>query len=239
MRAAIIQFIIAAVLFAAGSAAWTEARTARRIADAYQRFATLRYDIDDRIGESASLLDRVPLPLPTLNADVRRHRTTVAYWRGDYGPLTSPMDPALQQAAAADPTLMLVRTNASFREAITRLGDTAIIEKLDGIITNYGDVLRADPTNADASFNYEYVVKFRDRLAKLRPRDRTPKNVFKPELYETIQSVDLPVGPTIYGKPGGPPPEIPGNSFKTIAPMPYDEREETDPGKGAAPRRRG
>ena len=181
----------------------------------------------------------MPLPIQTLGTDVRRHRTLVNYWRGDYAPLTAPMTAADQQAAAVDPSLMLIRTNASYREAITRLGDTAILEKLDGIITSYGDVLRADPTREEASFNYEYVVKFRDKVAKLRPRDRTPKNIFKPDEHELIQSVDLPVGPTIYGKPGGPPPEIPGSSFKTIAPMPYDEREETDPGKGAAPRRRG
>ncbi|MGE3512946.1 MAG: hypothetical protein AB7N65_29135, partial [Vicinamibacterales bacterium] len=102
----------------------------------------------------------------------------------------------------------------------------------------YADVLRADPGRADASFNYEYVARFRDRLAKLRPRDRTPKNLFKAD-DPVIESVDLPTGPTMYGRPGGPPPEIPGNQFKTIAPMPYDEREETDPGRGATPRRRG
>ena len=99
----IIQFVIAAVLFAAGAAAWNEARTARRVADAYQRFATLRYDVDDRIGETASLLDRVPLPIQTLGTDVRRHRTLVNYWRGDYAPLTAPMTAADQQAAAVDP----------------------------------------------------------------------------------------------------------------------------------------
>ncbi|MGE3508583.1 MAG: hypothetical protein AB7N65_06825, partial [Vicinamibacterales bacterium] len=238
MKSVIVQFIIAAVLFAAGAATWSEARTARRVADAYQRFATLRYDVDDRIGETASMLDRVPLPLETLGSDVRRHRATVAYWRSEYGSLTSPLETLDQQAVAADPRLMMVRANASYRTSLTRLDDTAILERLDGVINAYADVLRADPGRADASFNYEYVVRFRDRLAKLRPRDRTPKNLFKAD-DPVIESVDLPTGPTMYGRPGGPPPEIPGNQFKTIAPMPYDERVETDPGRGATPRRRG
>ena len=71
----------------------------------------------------------------------------------------------------------------------------------------------------------------------MRPRDRVTRG--RPSSEPEILSVDLPSGPTIYGRPGGPPPEIPGNQFKTLAPMPYDEREETDPGRGAAPRRGG
>lgn len=239
MKAVIVQFIIAALLFAGGSALWSEARTARRVADAYTRFATLRYDVDDRIGETASLLDRLPLPLQTLGTDVRRHRTTVQYWRSELGPLTAPLEAAQQQQVSLDSSLMLIRANASYRSALSRLGDTAILERMDGIINAYGDVLRADPTLVDASFNYEFAVRVRDRLAKMRPRDRTPKSLFKEDGSVVIDSVDLPTGPTIYGRPGGPPPEIPGNQFKTIAPMPYDEREETDPGRGASPRRRG
>ena len=132
---------------------------------------------------------------------------------------------------------MFTRANASFRTSMGRLGDTAILERLDGIINAYADVLRTDATAADASFNYEYIVRFRDKLAKMRPRDRASKGAPKNE--DEMPSIDLPAGPTIYGRPGGPPPEIPGNQFKTLAPMPYDEREETDPGRGAAPRRRG
>jgi hypothetical protein len=229
------RLIIAVLLFAGGAVCWAEAKVARRVADAYRRFATLHYDTDDRIGDARSVLDRLPLPIETIGTEVQRHRTAVAYWRGEYGVLTAPVDAA--DVSAADPALMLTRTNAAFRSSMGRLADTAILERLDGIINAYADVLRTDPAAADASFNYEYVVKFRDKLAKMRPRDRAAKGA--PKLDEEIPSFDLPSGPTIYGKPGGPPPDIPGGQFKTLAPMPYDEREETDPGRGAAPRRRG
>jgi hypothetical protein len=228
------RFIIAVLLFAGGAASWAEARVTRRVADAYRRFATLHYDADDRIGDARSALDRLPLPIETIGTEVQRHRTTVSYWRGEYGPLTAPVD---ADVAAADPSLMFTRANASFRTSMGRLGDAAILERLDGIINAYADVLRTDPGAADASFNYEYVVRFRDKLAKMRPRDRATKGAPKNE--DEMPSVDLPAGPTIYGRPGGPPPDIPGNQFKTLTPMPYDEREETDPGRGAAPRRRG
>src|SRR6185295_10307751 len=107
------RFIIAVLLFAGGAACLAEARVARRVADAYRRFATLHYDADDRIGDARSALDRLPLPIETLGSDVRRHRTTVSYWRGEYGPLTAPVDAA--DPATADPTLMFTRANASFR----------------------------------------------------------------------------------------------------------------------------
>jgi hypothetical protein len=238
MKSVVLEFIIAAVLFAGGAALWNEAKVARRVADAYQRFATLHYDVDDRIGDAKSALDRLPsLPMETMGTDVRRHRATVSYWRSEFGALTAPMEAAEQADVAADPTLMLIRANAAYRASLSRIGETAILERLDGIINAYADVLRSDSARTDASYNYEYVVRFRDRLAKMRPRDRVTKGLPKPE--DEIMSVDLPSGPTIYGHPGGPPPEIPGNQFKTLAPMPYDEREETDPGRGAAPRRRG
>lgn len=238
MKSVALRFLIAAVLFAAGAATWAEAQVARRVADAYQRFATMHYDVDDRIGDARSALDRLPLPLQTIGSDVRRHRATVSYWRSEYGALTAPLESAEQQLTAADPTLMLIRANAAYRASLTRLGETAILERLDGVINAYADVLRADPSRADASYNYEYVVRFRDRIAKMRPRDRATRGI-PPSTEPEIPSVDLPIGPTVYGRPGGPPPEIPGNQFKTIAPMPYDEREQTDPGRGAAPRRRG
>ena len=52
--------------------------------------------------------------------------------------------------------------------------------------------------------------------------------------------VDLPVGPTIHGRPGGPPESESMSDFKTVTPMRYDEREEQmDPGKGQKIQRKG
>jgi hypothetical protein len=235
MKTMIGRLLIAIVLFAGAAVSWSEAKVARRVADAYERLATLHYDRDDGIGQARSVLDRLPLPMETLGGDIQQHRTTVSYWRGEYGALSAPV--AVGDLSAGDPAVMMTRANASYRTTLDRLDDTAILERLDGIVEAYGEALRADPTSFDASYNYEYIVMFRDKLAKLRPRDRPIKGT--PKRDPEIESVDLPTGPTLYGRPGGPPPEIPGSEFKTIAPMPYDEREQTEPGKGATPRRRG
>ena len=74
MKPVIVRIVLAALLFGAAAAFWAEARVARRVANAYQRFATLRYDVDDRIGDPTSVLDRVPLPMETVGRSVRRHR---------------------------------------------------------------------------------------------------------------------------------------------------------------------
>ena len=99
-------------------------------------------------------------------------------------------------------------------------------------------MLRAAPEMADASFNYEYA-RASAIIAARRPEGQARAPGAAPPRRHPMPSADLPIGPTLHGRPGGPPPEIPGSDFKTIAPMPYDEREQTDPGEGATPERRG
>ena len=46
------------------------------------------------------------------------------------------------------------------------------VERLDTVIQAYAEVLRSDPGNADAAYNYEYAVRFRDSIARARPGAR-------------------------------------------------------------------
>jgi hypothetical protein len=140
---------------------------------------------------------------------------------------------------------MFVVANAAFRAAQQQAARAkqsadriAAVAVLDGVMQSYAEVLRVDPGHADAAYNFEYVIKFRDAVATGKPRARTAREAAE-ALQRVIPSADLPVGPTIHGKPGAPPPDIPGDQFKTIAPIPYEEREESEPGRGSAPRRRG
>jgi hypothetical protein len=247
MRTAATRLLIAAVLLVAGAAAWSEAALARRVADAHVRLATLHYDEADRIDEGTTALNRLPLPIVSLSDEIRRHRSRVAYWRArDLPPDSAPaaVTPlpgarggnVAETGEAADPDVMLIATNTAFRAAARQTADRIrAVERLDTVIQAYGEVLRADPGNADASYNYEYAVRVRDGIA----RGRAPARGRGATEPEPMPAVDLPAGPTIHGYPGGPPPEIPGDQFRTIAPMPYEEREESDPGRGPTPRRRG
>ena len=113
----------------------------------------------------------------------------------------------------------------------------SLLPILDTVIQQYAEVLRKDPTAADAAYNYEFVSKMRDSLAKA-PAKGSPKDK-KPEKAELV-SADLPTGPTVHGRPGAPPEGTPMSDFKTISPMRYDEREEQmDPGRGKEIKRKG
>jgi hypothetical protein len=248
MKTAMIRLLVAAVLFGGAVIFWSEAALARRVADAHVRLATLHYDEEDGIGEASTALNRLAVPIVSLDDDIRRHRAQVTYWRtradtAAQGAQPAPAAPLpgvrggnrAEGGEPTDPDLMFVATNTAFRAATRQTADrAAAVERLDTVIQAYAEVLRSDPGNADAAYNYEYAVRFRDSIARARPgaRGRRPAD-------EPGASVDLPAGPTIHGRPGGPPPDLPGDQFRTIAPMPYEEREESDPGRGPAPRRRG
>jgi hypothetical protein len=238
MRSVIGGFVVAVLLFAAAFVCWSEAQRTRSMAVARERLATVHYDVDDGMSDGPSIVERVPLPVSTLGADIGRYRATVAYWQARYRDLVGRLPSAGGNVeTTTDVTILLLAANASFRTAQADTSNrAATIDRLDRVIQAYADVLRVDPASSDASFNYEYVARFRDSFARARPARRTDKPEAKP-VVDT--SPDLPVGPTIHGRPGGPPPDIPMDQFRTITPMRFEEREESEPGQGATRRRKG
>jgi hypothetical protein len=247
MRALIPRLLVAVILFALAGLAWREAALARRVASAHSRLATLHFDAEDGIAESESPLSRLAVPMMSLDDEIREHRAHSGYWRtrADHSADAAPAVPLpgarggnkSEASDAGDPEVMFVATNIAFRAATRQTTDRPrTVERLDTVIQAYGEVLRAAPANVDAAYNYEYAVRMRDIIARGK---NTSAKGRKPIDDELGGSVDLPPGPTIHGRPGGPPPEIPGDQFRTIAPMPYEEREESDPGRGPSPQRKG
>jgi len=253
MKKAAGRLLCALVLIAAGAVCWSEAGLARRVAGAHERLATLHYDVNDGIDETKGTADRLTLPVGSLGDEIRQHRSRVAYWRigNEAGapPEGSADDAATRpelpdadggnqtdEGEAVEAELRFVSTNTAFRTATRDPSSrSSTVARLDMVLQSYADVLRADPHHADAAYNYEYVVRFRDTVA----RGRAPARGRGGANEEFGGSVDLPPGPTIHGRPGAPPPEIPGDQFRTITPVPYEEREEIDPGLGPRPSRKG
>src|SRR4051812_27841571 len=242
MKTAFGGLLIAVLLLVAGALSWGQARATRRLADSHQLLATLQYDLPDEEAGVSSVISRLPGPAASLHDDEQRYRATVTYWLARYESLTE-LTNGTGGAAPSDPPILLVAANAAFRASAPQGPDRrGAVERLDGVIQGYADVLRKDPSIADAAYNYEYVVRLRDTLAKAatpaaarNAKDRKTAAVKPPDV-----SVDLPSGPTIHGRPGGPPEGTDMSDFKTITPMRYDEREEQmDPGRGRAIRRRG
>lgn len=241
MRSVVGGLVLAVLLFAAGALSWSEAAATRRVAQSHLRLATLHYDADEDADRPNPLLDRLP-GMGSLANDVDRHNATVAYWLARYQSLADTSGANGAGPAPDDPALLFVAANAQFRASGSRTADAKMaVERLDGVIQAYADVLRRDPSMTDAAYNYEFVARLRDTIAREKPATRAAreKKLAAAARPEEV-SVDLPAGPTIHGLPGGPPEGVPMSDFKTLSPMRYDEREEQmEPGRGKAIRRKG
>jgi hypothetical protein len=228
--------ILAVLLFAAGAICLAESKHSKRLAEAQERLVTLHYTDEGDLDSDATPLDRLPAPIGVPPGLEARHGATVSYWLARYTSLTD-MTNAANDKAPTDPQILFLAANAAFRTSAPQSEDRkAAVARLDTVIQAYADVLRKDPSLSDAAFNFEYVIRLRDQIAK----GPVKKNATKAPPGHEIDSADLPTGPTIHGRPGGPPDDTPMGDFKTVTPMRYDEREEQmDPGRGQKIQRKG
>ncbi len=237
MKSIAAGIILAVLLFAGGALSFQESRHARRLAEAHERLATLQYTDEADMAQDATVLDKLPPPLGIDPGTETRHQATVSYWLARYTSLTETTN-AAKGPAPTDSTLLFLAANAAYRTSAPQSKDTkAVVARLDQVVQAYADVLRRDPNLTDAAFNFEFVVKLRDRIAKGPSKNAkdAPKAPTAPDV-----SVDLPTGPTVHGRPGGPPEGESMSDFKTVTPMRYDEREEQmDPGRGQKLQRKG
>ena len=148
-------------------------------------------------------------------ADAKTLSATSAYWQGDY------------EHVAANPNAKLLAANAAYRTVRQDGGDwQAVVGRLDAVVKSYADILREEPDNAEAAFNYEYVVRLRAVLAARQ---------------QTIAPFDATAsGNTLHGFEGAPPEDSDMKKFKMIVPMRPDERLEAEKaGKGGTSVRKG
>lgn len=237
MQKTIVGWLLLPMLFLGAWLAHQEATFTRRLAEAKTAMATLRADHSrvpiDPDAEPAPV--RWLLPAFSLHQEARRQQAWQAYWDGA---LSAP--PVGAGDRKTDPAILLIRANATYRAALTDATRTPA-ERFDPAMEAYAEVLRADPGNADAAYNYEYVVRRRDELARqpVKPVVKQAEGKSAPSATETLSGGDLPAGPTVHGWPGGPPPRGEMRKFNTVVPMRSDERKELTPGLGPETRRRG
>lgn len=209
------QAAIAIVLVAAGAILWRSSEYERRLAAAERDLVTLKYD--DAQAGAAQPGGRLAnlMPGARTGADAKALESTAGYWRGDY------------DRAIENPDAKLLAANAAFRKAREAGGSwQAVVGRLDNVAKQYAEILRDDPTHADAAFNYEYVVRLRAVLAARK---------------QAVPPVDAKAaGLSIHGYEGAPPEESDMKKFKMIVPMRPDERLEAEKaGKGTTKVRKG
>ena len=209
------QLVIVILLVVAGAVLWRASEHERRIAAAERDLVTLKYV--DAAAAAAQPGGRLAdlMPWSSAKADQKALETTAGYWSGDY------------DKATEDPNAKLLAANAAFRRAREQGGSwQAVVGRLDSVVKQYAEILRDNPNNTEAAYNYEYVVRLRAVLAQRK----LPVPAFDNKLN----------GLTIHGMEGAPPEEAEMKKFKMIVPMRPDERLEAEKaGKGTTKVRKG
>lgn len=208
---------LAALLLLAGGAIFLRAgELEQRIAAAERDLVTLRYD--SAAATAAEAPSRLAALLPGESrtvAEAASLQATAAYWEGDYN------------TVATNPQAKLLAANAAYRTARLQGGTwQAMVGRLDQVVKSYAEILREDPNNAEAAFNYEYAVRLRAVIAARK---------------QPVASLDMAkANLTIHGLAGAPPEASDMKKFKMIVPMRPDERLEAEKaGKGTTKVRKG
>ena len=251
MKSALAPFVIAIVLALGGSGLWLAGHTETRLADVHKQLAVLQYADAQRSGaaveqsQSLALERRVPMVGKAAETDARHARAAAGYWRTDYAAI-APQKDANGVVTETDPAILLLNANAAFRAAQAGGDRIDTVRRLDTVVKNYAEVLKAPACGAgdracdgramDAAFNYEYAIRTRDLLAKMRgPAGKAPAKTAK-----AAEDTDLPAGPTLHGNPGAPPKAVDMNQFKIVIPKRGEERKDApDAGKGGQKIRKG
>ena len=226
----VLRYLVPALLLAAAASALLAAsRLERRIAAADRALATL--DLDgaaagyDRVAGSLASTARVPWLLRDLRDAVAVKQAAVRYWRGDYAPIVTHYASPDSPSIAGNLDLQLLVANARYRAAQRpEASRDMVLGTLDQAIGVYRRLLEANDGHLDAAFNYEVMVRLRNRIAAGGP---VP---------------DMRV-PSIPGSEGADPEEADMEDIQIYVPRDrLVEPEETDDptiGEGASIRRRG
>ena len=208
------QLLIVVVLLAGGAILWRTSESEHRLAAAERDLVTLRYESAAAQAQGPGRIARLLPGNDRLATDARSVNDSAAYWQGDYDTVASNTDAKLLAA------------NAAYR-TLRKQGGTwqAVVGKMDSVVKSYAEILREEPGNAEAGFNYEYIVRLRAVLAARK---------------QPVAPYDASATLTLHGFEGAPPEESDMKKFKMIVPMRPDERLEAEKaGKGTTKVRKG
>jgi hypothetical protein len=221
----------AAVLLIVGSTLWTFGQLEREAVSSRRQLMTLHFDgpaeVHGRFGRLLQYAGGLPW-VSRVEADIRDQRVTSRYWLG------ADDSPEEQGRGRSDAASLLVSANAAFRRTTIDPADPQAIKQLDAVLDRYAEVLKQAPELLDAAYNFEYVTRTRDTLAR---RQSAPAR--RGEKRGPLR-LAAPAGHTLHGNRGGAPAGMEAAEFKVIVPEPGDERQEQrEAGSGKPVKRKG
>jgi len=229
MRTLVALVLVAIALVAFGFGALGVARLETRLADAQQQLATLQYDAArESLVEAAKYADRarwVPFLGRDERQEIRARNAAVQYWKQEYDALVPAQAEPVAAVGDDNVELQLTVANAAYRLGQARSKDRATTMKaLEEAASGYLTVLKNNTWHTDAAYNYEFVVRLRDELAKGRQPPQPPKD-------QSEQSDN--------GESGAPSPATSSKGFQIYIPLDQGEKNPSGGEAGkAAPRER-
>ena len=216
MKSSFSQIGVIGLLLAGAGILWRAGELENRVAAAERDLVTFRFNgAAETANQPAGRLAALMPGAGRTVRDARNLGATAGYWQGDY------------EAVAANPDARLLAANVAYR-ALRREGGSwqLVVGRLDLVVKSYAEVLRDQPDNLEAAFNYEYAVRLRAVIAQRKlPVAPVPPGQ---------------TGATLHGFEGAPPDESDMKKFKMIVPMRPDERLEAEKaGKGTTKVRKG
>jgi tetratricopeptide (TPR) repeat protein len=228
MRAAIGHVCVAALLATTGASLWAIGHLQRRAVAVQERMFTLEYAGPGRergpLEGAAELAHRLPV-IGQISGELAEQRATSQYWLGEYEALAVPADAT---RAELDPAVLMISAHAAYRRMALDGGDPDAIRRLNRILELYVEVLKRDPRQIDAAFNFEFIARRRNALASLGGARAS---------FQRAAALPPP-GRTLHGDRGAAPLGLDKTEFKVIVPQPSDERQEQREAGSGTPRAR-
>lgn len=222
-------YVIVALLLAAGALfAYGSGNFERDLAEAQQDLATDRFDAaEDRLADAeryATYARWIPQLGARAERDLATRRAAVQYWKKDYASVLPRETDPVGAVDTANVDLQLVVANASFRNTQRGITEKAVqLQALDEAIGSYMAVLKSETWNADAAYNYEYLLRLRTEVAQGK---RKPGS-----LQEKTDNL---------GEQGTPAQNSSTKKFEIYIPLEGSERTESgEAGKGAPIKKKG
>lgn len=229
MKSVTAYLIAAAVFFGIGVAALTTSRLERSLADAQERSSTQQYALAQESLAAAEDYLRYARWAPSVGEDtvreVRAREAALQYWQADYAKVLPAQAEPVAAVDESNVELQLVVANAAFRSGLKGVTErNAAIQALNEVANGYMTVLKNNVWHEDAAYNYEYVVRLRDEIAKGR----------RPPSDQMEQGMDL-------GESGAPSEATSTKGFQIYVPLQGDEKapEGGDAGKASEKARKG
>ncbi|HVZ22655.1 MAG TPA: hypothetical protein VG871_16390 [Vicinamibacterales bacterium] len=225
----ITGYVLAAVVLAlAGTGLMFAGNLDRDLATAQERVAAQKYDQVEPTYETAEKYYDYASHLPGLGDgpanEIRTRHAALHYWQKDYADVLPQQTDPVGAVAQDNTDLQLIVANAVFRIAQSQMKDKeSTIAALDQGIAAYVSVLKNNPKNQDAAYNFELLVRLRDEIDKGKRKPGPTELVLK--------------GPD---GAAGSPPQIDSSmsDFKIYIPLEQQERQDQGVAGKAAPGKR-